>query len=95
MLHTLKSRLAESEAYAKVLTKFLSEIMKVCIDFKGKIIYCWRIIQQIANGFDDVQEDEINNIHLLLVKNLVSENLSDEKLLLFESQAENEFAKLS
>lgn len=95
MLHTLRSRLAESEAYAKVLTKFLTEIMKVCINFKGKIIYCWRVIQQIANGFNEVTEDEIHNINLLLLKNLVNENLNDEKLLLFESQADTEFAKLS
>ncbi len=48
----------------------------------------------MASGFSQVQEEEIHNIHLLLLKNLANENLCDEKLLLFEAQTDTEFAKL-
>ena len=59
VLHTIRNRLAESEMYSKILTRFLVELLKACIIFKGKIVHCWRIIQQMANGFAKVAEEDI------------------------------------
>ena len=44
VLHTIRNRLSESEIYCKILTRFLVELLKACIVFKGKIVHCWRII---------------------------------------------------
>ena len=90
-MYTLKTRLAESEEYARVLTRFLAEILKICISLKNKIVFCWRQIQQFSNGFSQVSEDQIDNIHLLMLKNIVVEHLSEEKLLQFESFVDRDF----
>jgi hypothetical protein len=44
-MFTLKTRLAESEAYAQILTRFLADILRVCIALKQRVIYCWKLIQ--------------------------------------------------
>lgn len=53
------------------------------------------MLQQFSNGFNQVKEDEIHNINLLVLKNISAEQMSEEKLLVFETLVDTEFAKLN
>lgn len=64
VMYSLKTRLAESEEYARTLTRYLAEILRLCISIKGKIVTCWRQIQLFATGFSQVSEEELHNMQL-------------------------------
>ena len=73
----------------------MSELLHICLSLKGKLVKCWGLLQQIANGLSNVKQEEIHNIHLLVLKNLANEHLTDEKLLMFEALLDAELGKLN
>ena len=76
----MRNRLAESERYGQNIHRLLDQYVKLSNSAKTKLNELWKQFSVVIKNVAEVPIDEINHYQLLVVKNLVSERYSEEKV---------------
>lgn len=73
VLHTLKTRLTESENHGHKMASLLVRLMKIAGIFRVRLNEHWKNLIKIVSSFDEIKVEDIENYQILIAKNLVSE----------------------
>ena len=83
-MHTLKTRLTESENHGQKMASLLVRLMKVAGSFRVRLNEHWKNLVRIVSSFDDIKVEDIENYQILIAKNLVSEKYEKSRVSLLD-----------
>ena len=81
----MRHRLAESERYGFSIQRLLDEYMKLSNSLRVKLNEIWKNFAIVVKNVDEVPIDEINQYQLLVIKNLIGDKYTPDRVDAFEA----------